>query len=109
LSFGGVDGDPIEFLRQSSGDEQGHEILAILCEVLDAGFVQLDAGTPHELYVWPYFYAYPLDRLDARQRVELFRIVTAGDFEDMLAFGSYHFYRVGISPAGEWVFFVAGD
>lgn len=109
LSFGEVYEDPIDFLRQSSGDGDGHEILAILSEVLEAGFVRLDAGTAGELFVWPYFHAYPLDRLDAMQRVELFRLITAGDYEDMLAFGGYHFYRVGISPAGEWVFFVAGD
>ena len=109
LSLGGIEGDPVNFLREISGDGEGHEILAILQEVLEAGFVRMDAGTPHELYVWPYFFAYPLDKLDARQRVELFRIVTAGDYEDMRLFGGYNFYRAGISPEGQWVFFVAGD
>ena len=36
-------------------------------------------------------------------------IVTAGDFDDMKQFGAYIFYRVGITPAGQWTFFVAGD
>ena len=92
-----------------SGDSDGQEILAILEEVLDSGFVHLDAGTPQELYVWPYFFAMPLDRLDAKQRVELFKIVTAGDYDDMKQFGAYIFYRVGITPQGKWAFFVAGD
>jgi hypothetical protein len=109
LSFGGVEGDPIDYLREISGDGEGHEILAILAEVLEAGFVHLDAGTPQEIYVWPYFFAYPLERLDGRQRVELFRLVTALDYEDMLSFGGYNFFRVGITPAGHWAFFVAGD
>jgi hypothetical protein len=109
LSFGGVDGDPIDFLRELSGDPDGQEILAILEEVLTAGFVHLDPGAAHELYVWPYFFAIPLDRLTAPQRVELFKIVTAGDYEDMKTFGSYIFYRVGIDPVGHWAFFVAGD
>lgn len=109
LSLGGFDGDPIEFIKSLSGDNQGHEILAILLEVLEAGYVQLDAGTDHELYVWPYFFAYPLDKLTAVQKVELFRIVTAGDFEDMQSFGAYIFYRVGITPQGRWRFFVSGD
>ena len=56
LSLGGIDGDPIEFVKSLSGDNQGHEILAILLEVLEAGYVHLDAGTDHELYVWPYFF-----------------------------------------------------
>lgn len=109
LSLGGIEGDPIEFLKDQSGDEDGHEILAILEEVLEAGYVHLDAGTEHELYVWPYFFAYPINKLEDRQMVELFRIVTFGDFQDMMDFGGYIFYRVGISPTGRWQFFVAGD
>ncbi|MGS1096023.1 hypothetical protein ACVCNR_15715 [Aquamicrobium terrae] len=109
LSLTEIDGDPIEFLKGLSGDTEGQEILAIMEEVLSAGFVHLDAGTPQELYVWPYFFAVPLDKLDARQRVELFKIVTAGDYEDMQQFGAYIFYRLGITPEGRWAFFVAGD
>ncbi len=109
LSFGAIEGDPLDFLRQASGDEQGYEILAILEEVLDAGYVHLDAGTPQELYVWPYFFAMPLESLTPPQKVELFKLITAGDFEEMKGFGAYIFYRVGITPAGRWVFFVAGD
>jgi hypothetical protein len=109
LSLGEIEGDPIKFLRELSGDKEGHEILAILEEVLDAGYVHLDVGTPNELYVWPYFFAIPLEKLTARQRVELFKLVTAGDYEDMKTYGSYIFYRVGITPEGRWSFFVAGD
>ena len=109
LSFGGAEGDLIAFLKQQSGDGEGHEILAILEEVLEAGFVHIDAGKPEELYVWPYFFAVPLEKLTPTQRVELFRIVTAGDYEDMKNYGAYIFYRVGITPEGRWMFFVAGD
>ena len=109
LSLGDIDGDPITFLKGLSGDSEGQEILAIMEEVLSAGYVHVDVGTPQELYVWPYFFALPLDKLDAKQRVELFKIVTAGDFDDMKQFGAYIFYRVGITPAGQWTFFVAGD
>jgi len=109
LSFGEIDGDPIEFLKGLSGDPEGQELLAILEEVMLAGFVHLEAGTPNEIYVWPYFFGIPLDKLDARQRVELFKIVTAGDLDDMQQFGTYIFYRVGITPEGRWAFFVAGE
>lgn len=109
LSLGGMEGDPIAFLKGLSGDPDGQEILAILEEVMSAGFVHLEAGTPQELYVWPYFFAMPLATLDARQKVELFKIVTAGDYEEMKTFGTYIFYRVGIDPTGHWSFFVAGD
>ncbi|MEL6435173.1 MAG: hypothetical protein AAFP99_00120 [Pseudomonadota bacterium] len=109
LSFGDIEGDPIEYIRSVSGDAQGHEMLAILQEVMEAGYVRLDAGLETELYVWPYFFALPLEGLTPVQRVELFKLVTAGDYEDMLSFGAYIFFRVGITPEGKWLFFVAGD
>jgi hypothetical protein len=101
--------DPIEELRSLSGDPEGREILAILIEVLDAGYVHVDVGTPEEMYVWPYFARYPLDSLTGPQMVELFKLITAGDYEDMKIYGVYLFYRVGISPNGVWRYFLAGD
>lgn len=109
LSLGGIEGDPIKFLRELSGDSEGQEILAIIEEVMSAGFVHMDPGTSNDFYVWPYFFAIPLDKLTAAQRVELFKIVTAGDYEDMKTYGAYIFYRIGITPTGKWSFFIAGD
>ena len=109
LSIGGLDGDPIAFLKQSSGDDDGYELLAILLEVLEAGYVHVDAGTESEMYIWPYFFAWPFDKLTPQMKVELYRILTAGDVLDSVDFGGYIFYRVGIRPDGKWDFFVAGD
>lgn len=109
LSLAEVDGDPLAYLKSQAGDPDGQEILAILVDVLDSGYVHIDAGTADELYVWPYFFAYPLDKLDAKQKVELFQIVTAGDYDEMKQFGTYVFYRLGITPKGRWRFFVTGD
>jgi hypothetical protein len=109
LSLAGIEGDPIDYLKGLAGDEDGQEILAILEEVITAGYVHLDPGTDEELYVWPYFFAIPLDKLTGPQRVELFKLVTAGDYEEMKTYGSYIFYRVGITPQGRWAFFVAGE
>jgi len=108
LSFGET-GDPIEFLKQSSGDGEGFETLAILADILDAGFLHVDAGTPQEMYIWPYFARYPLEGLTPDQKVELYRIVTAGDFAEMQTFGAWNFYRLGIGPDGTLHYFVAGD
>jgi hypothetical protein len=81
-----------------------------LTEINDPiGFVHVDVGTPDEMYVWPYFARYPLDSLTGPQMVELFKLLTAGDYEDMKVYGTYLFYRVGIAPNGAWKFFVAGD
>jgi len=108
ISFDEIE-DPIDHLKSLAGDPDGREILAILIEVLDAGFVHVDIDTPEEMYVWPYFARYPLDDLTGRQMVELFKLLTAGDYEDMKIFGAYIFYRVGITPNGVWKYFVAGD
>ena len=71
--------------------------------------MHVDPGLPTEFYLWPYFYSLPLEQLDDRQKVELFRIITAGDYEEMSVYGAYIFYRTGIGPDGDWKFFLAGD
>ena len=108
LSFNESD-DPVETLRALSGDPEGREILAILIEVLEAGYVHADAGTPEEMYVWPYFARYPVSALTPPQLVELFKLVFSGDYEDMKTYGAYISYRVGIAPDGTWRFFLVGD
>lgn len=109
LSLADIDGDPIEYFKSISGDAEGHEMLAILLEVFEAGYARFDEGQETELFVWPDFFAKPLDSLTAQERVALFKLVTAGDYEDMAAFGAYIFFRAGITPDGRWLFFVAGD
>jgi hypothetical protein len=101
--------DPIAAMKTESADGTGLETMAILTEILEAGYVHVDKGTPQEMYVWPYFAQYPLDALTPAQTVELYRIVTSFDLGQMKEFGAYNFYRVGISPDGVWHFFVAGD
>ncbi|HZD63044.1 MAG TPA: hypothetical protein VE200_09655, partial [Xanthobacteraceae bacterium] len=103
------DKDPVAFWKAVYPDSDGAEALSILIMILETGFVQVDAGTPHEMYVWPYFVRMSLPALTSAQKVELFRIVTGADYKDMLAFGVYAFYRLGIGPDGTWQFFVAGD
>jgi hypothetical protein len=105
----GNDRNPITYWKMSYPDSEGVEALAILTEILEAGFVHVDLGTPQEMYVWPYFARLPLATLAPAQKVELFKIVTGSDFKEMQEFGAYTFYRVGIAPDGTWHFFVAGN
>jgi hypothetical protein len=108
VSFGDS-GDPIEYLKALSTDPAGREILAVLLEVLESGYVHVAPEAGEELYVWPYFAQYPLEALTPSQLVELFTLVTAADYEDMRSYGAYTFFRVGIAADGRWMFFVAGD
>ncbi|MYZ48155.1 hypothetical protein [Propylenella binzhouense] len=101
--------DPVEYLKSLSGDPEGREILAILLEVLEAGFVHVDQGTADDMYVWPYFAQYPIDALSPEQMVEMYTLLTSADYQEMRSYGAYIFFRVGISPDGRWRFFVAGD
>src|SRR5262245_21751826 len=71
--------DPIAHWKGISGDGEGREILAVLAQILDAGYVVLPLGADIEnnrLYVWPYFAEVPLDRLSPAQEVELLRLVS---------------------------------
>ncbi len=108
FSFGG-DEDPIAFWREVSGDGEGREVLAILLELLETPPALMREGSAEAFYAWPYFEALNLEELSPAQQVELFTLVTAGDYLDMLDFGGYIFYRVHISPDGTWEAFVAGD
>jgi len=103
------DKDPIAFWKANYPDSEGIEVLSILTTILETGFVRVDQGTPQEVYLWPYFARMPLDALTPEQKVELFRIVTGADYKDMVDFGAYSFYRLGIAPDGGWQFFVSGD
>jgi hypothetical protein len=103
------DNDPVTFWKANYPDSEGVEALSILINVLETAFVHVDVGTPQEIFLWPYFARIPLKSLTPQQRVELFRIITGADYKDMVEFGVYSFYRLGIAPDGSWQFFVAGD
>jgi hypothetical protein len=103
------DSNPIDYWKATYPDSEGVEALSILVTILETGFVHVDVGTSQEMYIWPYFARMPIKSLTAAQRVELFRIITGADYKDMLDFGAYAFYRLGIGPDGTWHYFVAGD
>lgn len=102
-------GDPVETLKALSGDQEGLEILAIILELLEAGYAHTGIGTPQEMYVWPYFAALPFAALTPEQTVDLYRIITPDDRQGMEEFGQYVFFRIGIGPDGVWHFLLTGD
>ena len=101
--------DPVAYWKANYPESGGLEVMSILLEILDMGFVHVDAGTPQDMYVWPYFAYVPLKDLTPAQKVELFKVVTGSDYRAMQDFGAYIFYRLGIAPDGTWHFFVSGE
>lgn len=97
--------DPIEYMKTQSGDGNGLELLAIMTDVLESGWAKVDAGTPQELYVWPYYAVLPMNKLTPPQLVEVYKLVTSSDFEEMKSTGIYSFYTVGIDKDGVWKYF----
>lgn len=100
--------DAVDTLRLQSGDPEGREILAILSELLESGYVKIGEGST-TTYVWPYFAEVPLGELAPPHYVELYRVLTAVDVEEMVRHGRYMFFRVGIAPDGRIRYFSAGD
>jgi hypothetical protein len=97
--------DPVAYWRQVSGDGEGREILAVLGELLEGGYVVLPLGRDVEnnrVYVWPYFAELPLDKLTAAQQVEMLRLVPAERFKAMRAAGKYDYWRLVIGADGTW-------
>jgi len=108
VTFGGIE-DPIDFLRESSTDGAGRELLGILVELLEAPYAVVAEDEGREMYVWPYLAVMRLDNLTPPQLVELYKLVSHYDYESMLDAGGWYFFRVGIRADGRWAFFVAGD
>lgn len=100
--------DPVAYWKQISGDGQGREIMAIVVELFRTGFVRKAAGTPDEMYIWPYFAEVPLDKLTPAQEVELLTLVTPDRLKAMRAAGRYDHYQIGIAHDGTWHFFWNG-
>src|SRR5262249_37745083 len=98
-------GDPIAYLKSVSADGNGREILAILFNILTAGYAITNPGSKEEMIVWPYHAVIPLNVLTASQEVEIYRFLPPARLKEMVAQGKYRFYSVGIGPDGVWHYF----
>ncbi len=101
--------NPESALKDMSGDADGLEVLSIMLDVLSTGYAHVGAGTANDMYVWPYFTQKDVKTLSPAEKVDLMRLVTAGDFADMQEYGSYNFYRVGIAADGKLKQFISGN
>jgi hypothetical protein len=82
-------------------EEAGDPILATLVRLLE-----LPHATRGEDYVWPSAFAEEPTEADWRALEAMY---TGEEIQSFRGFGGYVGLRIGISPDGEWQYFVAGD
>ncbi|MGI8724456.1 MAG: hypothetical protein ACR2J1_03655 [Methyloceanibacter sp.] len=97
--------DPIAHWKKDSADGDGRDVLAAMLNILSAGGV-LAGKDKSQMYVWPYFAEMDLKTLTPAQEVELYRAVPPDVAVAMKKSGKYNYYRLGISPAGVWHYFL---
>lgn len=100
--------DPIAYLKTTSADGDGREMLAVLYNLLTTGYAITNAGAKEEMIVWPYHAAIPLDALRPSQQVEIYRFLPPARLKEMIARGKYAFYSIGIGADGVWHYFTSG-
>ena len=83
-------------------EERGGKPLARLVQILATPFGRNEAN----FYAWPSAYT---DSPTEAQWQSLEGIYSHDEIASFKEMGSYLGYRVGITPAGDWQFFVAGD
>jgi hypothetical protein len=95
-------GTPGAFWEGAEG--QGEDVLAMLVELLNMPFTRQDGA-----YVWPFAQSLDFSKLSPGDRAMLEQFFTPEDVDGWEEAGGYLGYRVGITQAGDWTFFVAGD
>jgi len=101
--------DPIAFWKELSENKDGREILAGMVQILNMPYTVQGAGTDDEIYVWPYLLESDMKALTPPEEVDLYQLMPPSDLKEMVEYGHYIGYRLGISPDGTWQFFLAGD
>jgi hypothetical protein len=105
FTFGAAQ-DPAEYWRQAEAGNQ--QPLRFLVELLARPYRADLRQAP--VYVWPSAFGFPTwAEVPEADRQALKPLYGDDDLSGFQAFGSYIGYRVGISPDGEWLFFIAGD
>lgn len=107
-SFGDTDGDPADYWQQA--EARGERSLEILVELLDRPFARRDGPSGSSLIVWPSAYGFDTwDAVPVEDRAALRPLYDDDDFEQFDRAGTYLGHRVGVTTAGDWIFYVAGD
>src|SRR6185312_4939376 len=98
--------------KETSGDGNGREILAVLADILPMRAAELPFGQDLEnniIYVWPYLAEVELDKLTPAQEVDLLRLVGPAEAKAMREKKKWTWWRLTIGADGTWHSFKKAD
>lgn len=108
VSYGDPE-DRVAYLKSTSDDAEGHQILGLMIDLLDQPFAYYPDGDGQTYYVWPYLAQLDLGTLTPEQKVDAYRLLDADQLAELQDLQAWYYWRVFISETGEWTAFVAGD
>ena len=96
--------DPISKLKKSSHDGTAQDMMAVMLNIFERGFITSGGSnkTGSTSYIWPYFAEISLTKLKPNEEVDLNRIATPGEIKAMKESGSYTGYVAIIGADGTW-------
>jgi hypothetical protein len=94
---------------ERSGDGQGRETMGQLTNAFAVGHARIQAGTPQEMFVWPYFAVLDPRLLTASQEVDAYRLLSGYAMREWREKGRYPGWRIGIGPDGTWHYLHGAD
>ncbi|MCF6198734.1 MAG: hypothetical protein L3J67_04950 [Hyphomicrobiaceae bacterium] len=93
--------DPVKVWKARSKDHSGRELLAVLTELLELPPYKKPTKNGI-LYIWPYFAGVPLDQLNPREIVRLYRLAPASKVAKMLGKRRYSHAVLTMGADGTW-------
>lgn len=103
--FGAANDDPISFWKKNSVDGEGHEVLAVIANLLALPPARLAIGKDPEnaqVYVWPYLAELPLEALTPAEDVDLYRIMPPAAAKTQKSAKKWSWWRLAIGAEGTW-------
>jgi hypothetical protein len=94
---------------ERSGDGQGRETMGQLTNAFAVGHARIHAGSPQEMYVWPYLAVLDPRLLTAEQEVDAYRLFSAHTLREWREKGRYPGWRIGVGPDGTWHYLHGAD
>jgi len=92
-------------------EEEGtYPALALLVELFDTPYAFEDYEDLPRHYYWPSAFVYDSwEEIPPAEMEALLTVYTQDELDQSAEFGTYALWRIGITEAGDWKFFVAGD